>query len=60
MPTIMRPRPRLRARASSISARIRAHARLEPDEDRLADQEMADVELGKLRDRGDRLHRRRR
>ena len=35
-------------------ARIRAHARLEPGEDRLADQEMADVELGQLRDCGDR------
>src|SRR5690606_10485329 len=30
------------------------HARLEADEDRLADEEMADVELAHLRDRGDR------
>ena len=39
---------------SSISARIRRHAVAEAGENRLADQEMADVELGELRDGGDR------
>ena len=33
---------------------MRPHGLVEPDEDRLADQEVADIELGDLRDRGDR------
>ena len=47
--------PRPPARASSISARMRRMAVAEADEDRLADQEVADVELDQLRDGGDRL-----
>ena len=46
MPTIIAP--------SSISCAHPPDAGLEAGEDRLADQEMADVELGELRDRGDR------
>ncbi len=38
-------------------ARMRPDALLEPDEDRLADQEMADIELRELRNGGDRLDR---
>ena len=38
------------ARASSISARMRWMADAEADEDRLADQEVADVELDDLGD----------
>ena len=54
MPTI-KPPPRRRARVHQ-----RPHApdgRIEADEDRLADQEMADVELGQLGDGGDRRRR---
>ena len=40
--------------ASSIRPRIRRTACFQPVEDRLADQIMADVEFGELRDRGDR------
>ena len=50
MPRIIAARPC----ASSISPRIAPHGLVEADEDRLADQEMADVELDHLRDRGDR------
>ena len=44
------------ARAWSISARMRWMARSKPDEDRLADQEVADVQLDDRRNGGDRRH----
>ena len=51
------PRPSAIVRPSSIAARMRLHALGEADEDRLADQEMADVELHDLRQAGDRARR---
>ena len=49
MPRIMQAR----ARPSSIGRAHGPHGLVEADEDRLADQEMADIELDDLRDRGD-------
>jgi hypothetical protein len=51
------PTPRIiTALASSISGAHALDGRAEADEDRLADQEVADVQLGELGDGGDGLH----
>ena len=54
MPMIMQCRP-LAARPRSIAARIVRDRLVKPDEDRLADQEMPDIELDDFRQRRDRL-----